>query len=142
VYGRITYGMMHGYWPTVPTNPEASARDLEHARWVENIPKIVISRSLEKADWNNTTVIRENVVERLHEFKRSLDGDLVIFGSPRTTHLLASLGVVDEYLMYLNPVVIGVGVPLFEAGAKSKLKLLEEKRFDAGVIALRYALAR
>lgn len=142
VYGRVTYGMMHGYWPTVLSNPDASTRDLEHARWVEAIPKIVVSRSLENADWNNTIVIREDGVERLNEFKHSLAGDLVIFGSPKTTHLLASLGMVDEYLMYLNPVIIGAGVPLFEAGANSKPRLLEHKRFDAGVIALRYALDR
>jgi dihydrofolate reductase len=80
------------------------------------------------------------VVERLDEFKRSQDGDLVIFGSPKTTHLLANLGVVDEYLIYLNPVTIGAGVPLFEAEANSKLALLKEKRFEAGVVALRYAL--
>jgi dihydrofolate reductase len=140
IYGRVTYGMMHGYWPTVLGNPSVSARDVEHARWVEAIPKIVISRSLEGADWNNTTVIRDNVVERLDEFKRSQDGDLVIFGSPKTTHLLANLGVVDEYLIYLNPVTIGAGVPLFEAEANSKLALLKEKRFEAGVVALRYAL--
>ena len=67
----------------------------------------------------------------------------MIFGSPKLTHLLAQLGLVDEYLMYLNPVVLGAGTPLFEGGMKpSTFKLLEEKRFDAGVIALRYALDR
>ena len=143
VYGRVTYGMMAGYWPTVPSNPDSSARDLAHAAWVEEIPKIVVSRSLEKAEWNNTTLIRDHVAEEIGKLKQQSGDDLMIFGSPKLTHLLAQLGLVDEYLMYLNPVVIGAGTPLFEVGSKpSSLKLLEEKRFDAGVIALRYTLDR
>lgn len=143
VYGRVTYGMMVGYWPTVPSNPNSSARDLAHAAWVENLPKIVVSRSLERADWNNTTLIRDHITDEIGRFKQQPGNDLMIFGSPKLTHFLARLDLVDEYLMYLNPVVLGAGTPLFEAGSKPRtLKLLEEKHFDAGVIALRYTLDR
>jgi dihydrofolate reductase len=141
VYGRVTYGMMVGYWPTVPSNPDSSTRDLAHAAWVENIPKIVVSRSLEQTDWNNTTLIRDQVAEKIGKLKQQPGDDLMIFGSPRLIHLFVRLGLVDEYLMYLNPVVLGAGTPLFEAGSTpGRLKLLEEKRFEAGVIALRYGL--
>jgi dihydrofolate reductase len=143
VYGRVTYGMMAGYWRTVPSNPDSSARDRAHAAWVEEIPKVVVSRSLEQVDWNNTSLIRADVAEEIGKLKQQPGNELMIFGSPKLTHLLAELGLVDEYLIYLNPVVVGAGTPLFAAGDKpSRLKLLEEKRFDAGVIALRYALNR
>jgi dihydrofolate reductase len=143
IYGRVTYGMMAGYWQTVPSNPDSSARDKAHAAWVEAIPKVVVSRSLEQVDWNNTSLIKDHVAQEIGKLKQQAGGDLMIFGSPKLTHLLAGLGLVDEYLMYLNPVVIGAGTPLFEAGGKpSTLKLLEEKQFNAGVIVLRYALDR
>jgi dihydrofolate reductase len=143
IYGRVTYGMMAGYWPTVPLNPDSSARDLAHATWVEDLPKIVVSRSLERTDWNNTTLIRDHVAEQIEKLKQQPGDDLMVFGSPKLTHLLAQLGLVDEYLMYLNPTLVGAGTPLFEAGSKpGGLKLLEEKVFDAGVIALRYGLDR
>ncbi len=143
MYGRVTYGMMHGYWSTVPSNPDSSARDRAHAAWVTDIPKIVVSRSLEKADWNNTNLIRDQVAKEIEILKQQSGNDLMIFGSPKLTHLLAGFDLVDEYLIYLNPVVIGAGTPLFEAGGKpNNLTLLEEKRFDAGVIALRYAVNR
>ncbi len=141
VYGRITYEMMSSYWPTVPSSPDSRPRDLAHAAWVEAIPKVVVSRSLERASWNNTTLIRENVADRIGQLKRQPGGSLMIFGSPRLIHLLARLDLVDEYLMYLNPVTLGGGIPLFEAG-ETKLRLLETKPFDTGVIALRYELAR
>ena len=143
IYGRITYEMMSSYWPTVPSNPESRPRDLAHATWVEAIPKVVVSRSLERADWNNTTLIRENVTDQVGQLKRQAGGDLMIFGSPHLIHLLAGLDLVDEYLMYVNPVTLGGGVPLFEPGTgKTKLRLQETKPFDAGVVALRYEVTR
>jgi dihydrofolate reductase len=140
VYGRITYGMMAGYWPTVLSDPESSAKDRAHAVWVEAIPKVVVSRSLERADWNNTTLIRDHVKEQVETLKRQPGGDLMVFGSPNLVHVLARLGLVDEYLIYVNPVALGGGTPLFEAGTAAKLELLETKPFDAGVIQMRYAV--
>ena len=141
MYGRTTYQMMEGYWPTVPANPASSTRDLEHAHWVEQIPKVVISNSLEAVTWNNTTLIRDQITEKLEVLKQQPGGEIMIFGSPRLTHALARLNLIDEYLCYLNPVILGSGTPLFEGAQQPvKLELREEKRFDAGVIALRYRL--
>lgn len=143
VYGRVTYGMMASYWPTVASNPKSSPRDLAHAAWVEALPKIVVSQSLERVDWNNTTLVRDNVANEIGRLKRHSAGDLMVFGSPRLIHLFARLDLVDEYLMYVNPVTLGDGVPLFEPSAGGqKLKLLEAKPLDGGVIALRYKVAR
>ncbi|MGY2895706.1 dihydrofolate reductase family protein [Deinococcus sp. UYEF24] len=143
VYGRITYGMMAGYWPTVPANPESTLRELEHARWVEDLPKVVISRSLERADWHHTTLIRDHLVEALRAQKQRSSGPLMVFGSPQLVQVLESLGLIDEYLIYLNPVTLGGGTPLFETAVQqSKLTLLEAKPFVSGVIGLRYATTK
>ena len=143
LYGRTTYQMMEGYWPTVLANPDSSPHDRGHAEWVENIPKFVFSRTLEQATWNNTTLIKDNLVEEVTQLKQQIADDLLIFGSPRLTHALAQLGLIDEYRINLNPVSIGHGMPLFEKGQSSvKLSLSESRTFDCGVIALRYAVVR
>jgi dihydrofolate reductase len=140
VYGRVVYGMMAGYWPTVKDDPDSTPHDLAHLAWVEAIPKVVISRSLERADWNNTTVIREDVGTAVTALKAQPGGDLMIFGSPRLVHVLADMGLIDEYLIYLNPVTLGGGTPLFAPGRPATtLTLLESRTFGAGVTLLRYA---
>ncbi|WP_168734938.1 dihydrofolate reductase family protein [Deinococcus sp. KSM4-11] len=140
VYGRVVYGMMEGYWPTVNANPDSTEHDRAHMAWVEAIPKVVISRTLDRADWNNTILIREDVAGQVGALKAQPGGDLMVFGSPRLVHVLAQLGLVDEYLIYLNPVTLGGGTPLFEAGQATKLTLLETKAFQEGVVMLRYTV--
>lgn len=138
IYGRTTYQMMEGYWPTVATNPDSSPDDLHHAEWVQNVHKVVISRSLEKVEWNNTQLIGENFVEEITKLKAQPGQNLMIFGSPHVVHLLAQHGLVDEYRLNVSPVVLGEGIPMFE-GIKTKLKLLSSHTFDSGVVALHYA---
>ena len=141
IYGRTTYEMMVGYWPTVLSNPDSSPDDRHHAEWVENVHKVVISRSLDKAEWNNTQLIRENFAEEIAKLKAQPGKNLLIFGSPHVVHLLAQQGLVDEYRLNVSPVVIGEGIPMFE-GVKTQLKLLNVKTFDSGVVALHYATVR
>ena len=139
MYGRVTYQMMESYWPTVPDNPESSPQELEHAAWVNAIHKVVVSKTLEKVSWNNTQLINGNVTDEITNLKQQSGKTIMIFGSPVLTHALAKLGLIDGYLLYLNPTVLGEGVPLFEKGDKgSKLELIEAKPVDAGVVALRY----
>lgn len=140
IYGRITYSMMAGYWPTVFDEPNPSERDLSHARWVQDIPKLVISRTLENADWQNTTLVHDHIPEAIATQKARAGGDLMIFGSPHLVHLLAGMDLVDEYLIYQNPVTLGEGVPLMPPEQALKLKLLDSKAFEAGVIRLNYAV--
>lgn len=140
IYGRTTYSMMAGYWPTVFDEPNPSERDLSHARWVQEIPKLVISRTLEKADWDNTTLVQADIPEAIAAQKARAGGDLMIFGSPRLVHVLTGLGLVDEFLIYQNPVTLGAGVPLMPPEQALKLKLVGSKAFEAGVIRLNYAV--
>lgn len=143
IYGRITYEMMAGYWPSVFEEEKPSERDLKHARWVQQIPKLVISRSLEKADWENTTLVHDHIPEALGQQKASAGGDLMIFGSPRLVHLLAGQDLVDEYLIFQNPVTLGAGVPLMPPGKEMKLNLQGSKAFpQEGVVRLQYGVEK
>ena len=140
VYGRNTYHLMKGYWPTVLDNPNASELSLEHARWVQQIPKIVFSTTLPGADWNNTTLIKNNVVEEVNKLKQQPGKDLVIFGSPGLAKSLMNLGLIDAYKLTLHPVILGKGISLFDSNTQmSNLKLLESKTLGSGVVTLHYA---
>jgi len=142
VYGKNTYHLMEGYWPTVLDNPNASEHELEHARWVQQIPKIVFSTTLPGADWNNTTLIKDNVVEKVNKLKQQPGKDLVIFGSPGLAKSLMNLGLIDAYKLTLHPVILGEGISLFDSNTKmSNLKLLESKTLGSGVLTLHYEKA-
>jgi dihydrofolate reductase len=141
LYGRVTYKGMQSYWPTVLTDPTAAPRDLAHAHWVENISKIVFSKTLSSADadWNNSRLIKDYIAEEIQSLKQQPGQDLMIFGSPRLTHSFQHLGLIDEYHLFLNPIALGGGIPLFQDISEwTKLKLVEAKVFQAGVVSLLY----
>lgn len=143
LYGRVTYQMMESYWPTVLTNPSATQHEMEHARWVENIPKIVFSKTLDKVEWHNTRLIKDNIAEEVMKLKQQPGKDLVIFGSPGLTHTFMGLDLIDEYRLTVNPVILGRGMPIFkDFKARSDLKLLNTKTFGSGVVALHYETKR
>src|SRR6266851_4158137 len=106
LYGRVTYLGMQSYWPTVLTDPEATPRDLEHARWVENVSKIVFSTTLSRAEWKNSRLVKDQIAEEIASLKQQPGRDLMIFGSPRLTHTFIHLGLIDEYRLFLNPIVL------------------------------------
>ncbi|MCL5995890.1 MAG: dihydrofolate reductase family protein, partial [Chloroflexi bacterium] len=141
-YGRVTYQMMESYWPTVLTNPSSTKHEIEHARWIENVPKIVFSKTLEKVEWNNTRLIKENIAEEISKLKQQPGKDLVIFGSPGLAHSFMRLGLIDEYRLTVNPIILGSGKPLFRnVEDKMKLKLLKAQTFNSGVVGLHYERA-
>ncbi|GAB4044666.1 dihydrofolate reductase family protein [Spirosoma jeollabukense] len=139
VYGKHTYQLMAGYWPTVLADPTASQPELDHARWVEQIPKIVFSTTLPSADWHNTRLIKDNVVDEITQLKQQPGKDLVIFGSPSLAKSFLQLGLIDEYKLTLHPVILGEGIPLFDSPSPmNKLRLLESKTLGSGVVTLHY----
>lgn len=141
VYGRTTYRMMEGYWPTMLDNPDASKHEMAHARWVQDVEKIVISGTMDKAEWNNTTLIKDNIAEKIKALKEQPGKNLVIFGSPGAAKTLLELGLIDEFLLTICPVILGTGKSVFDgAGEKLKLKLLSSRTFKSGIIAARYAV--
>jgi dihydrofolate reductase len=143
VYGRTTYQLMESYWPTVLTSPDADKRSLEHARWVEDVPKIVFSKTMNEVTWNNTRLIKDNIAEEVFKLKQQPGKDLVIFGSPGLAATFMNLGLIDEYRLTVHPVILGSGFSVFKDNAtKSSLKLLDTSTLKSGVVTLHYETTR
>ncbi|MWC30141.1 dihydrofolate reductase family protein [Paenibacillus sp. MMS18-CY102] len=143
IWGRGTYQMMHGYWPSVPLNPSASQHERDHAAWIEKTAKIVFSTTLEKVEWNNSRLVKEDIEEEIKNLKQRPGEDIVILGSPRLAHCLMQLDLIDEYKITVSPVLIGSGLPLFQGlKEKANLKLIDNKTFESGVIGLVYQRVR
>jgi dihydrofolate reductase len=144
LYGRVTYEMMEGYWPTAGDKPNATKHDIEHSKWYSQVHKVVLSKTMKDAELSNTTIISDNLTEKINEIKsRSGNEDILVFGSPSATHALIEQNLIDGYWLFLNPVILGQGIPLF-AGIKdkTKLKLLNTKQFASGVVELNYTVER
>ncbi len=135
--GRVTYELMAGFWPTVDRDPASTAPMVEFARIWRDMPKIVFSKTLERADWN-TTVVRDVVPEDIQELKAQPGGDLALGGADLAAAFMRH-DLIDEYRLYVHPIVIGRGKPLFQpADAKITLRLAETRTFGNGVVLLHY----
>lgn len=139
LYGRVTYQMMENYWPTAGDKPAATRHDIEHSKWYSKVHKVVLSRSLNEAGLMNTTILNDNLAERITEIGQGTGEDILLFGSPTATHSLMQLNLIDGYWLFVNPIILGHGIPLF-AGINDKvhLKLLNARQFDCGVTELNY----
>ncbi len=143
LYGRVTYEMMQNYWPNAGNKPNASKHDIEHSAWYNKVPKVVLSRTMNEQGLVNTKVINDQLTENINKIKNQDGKDILIFGSPRASHSLLSLGLIDEFWLFVNPVLLGKGMPLFKDITEPiKLNLLETKIFSWGVIALHYETKR
>jgi dihydrofolate reductase len=143
LYGRVTYQMMEGYWPTAADNPSATKHDIEHSKWYSKVHKIVLSRTMDNQDLADTTIINNNLPDRINKIKQQEGEDILLFGSPTATHSLIQSGLIDGYWLFVNPVILGQGIPLFN-GIKEKinLKLLNTRHFTSGVTELNYIVDR
>ncbi len=135
LFGRVTYELMASYWPT-----EAAKRDDPIVAGLMNgLPKIVFSKTLKRAGWENTRLVKDNFVEVISKLKQEAGKNIAIFGSSDLTVTLMEQGLVDEYRIMVNPVVLGNGKSLFK-GIKNKinLKLIKTKAFKSGNVLLYY----
>jgi dihydrofolate reductase len=139
LYGRVTYQMMEGYWPTAADQPNASRHDIEHARWYSRVDKVVLSKTM-KSDSPQVKVIADNLTEEVNRIKNKKGGDIIIFGSPSASHSLMEKNLIDEYWLFINPILIGNGTPLFKIKERENLKLIESNIFSSGVVGLHYKL--
>ena len=143
LYGRVTYEMMEGYWPTAANKPNASKHDREHSAWYKQIHKLVLSKTMIGAELPDTTIISENLSDIIHEIKQQGEKEILLFGSPTATHSLMQLNLIDGYWLFVNPIILGQGIPLF-AGIhdKVKLNLVSVHPFTCGVTELNYTVDR
>jgi dihydrofolate reductase len=143
LFGRATYQMMAGYWPTVANDPNASKHDIDHARWVNHAPKIVFSRTLQNVDWENSRIVRDNIPEEMARLKQQPGKNLLMIGSTSTAHAFMRLGLIDEYRINVNPIVLGSGLPLFaDIQDTINLQLVTAKTYASGVVGLHYHTLR
>jgi dihydrofolate reductase len=140
VYGRETYIGMSGYWSTQPT-PESTDAERDHAVWVNAVSKIVVSSTLESADWNNTRLITGDLAAEFGKLKDSEGGTIAIYGSPKLVHSFLAEGLIDEFRIVVHPIVIGAGTPLFPAGTALELDPVESHSFASGATYLRLSVA-
>lgn len=139
LYGRVTYQMMESYWPTVPGNPASTPSEIEYARWLDQATKIVFSRTLKGVEWQNSVLVKENIAAEMTRLKQQPGQDLLMLGSPSLAQTFMNLGLINEYRINVNPVVLGSGKLLFDGLADMlNLKLLEARTFKGGVVALSY----
>jgi dihydrofolate reductase len=143
LYGRVTYDMMQRYWPQAGEQPNASKHDKEHSAWYNNVSKVVLSKTISEKGLANTTVIGDQLADKINQMKKQDGKNILIFGSPTASHSLLSLGLIDEFWLFVNPIILGEGRPLFKDILESiKLKLVETKTYASGVIALHYETKR
>lgn len=133
LYGRVTYEGMAKYWPTAKG---------ETAERMNAIQKVVFSRTLTSADWANTRLVGTEAADEVARLKQEPGKDILVFGSADLCASLMRAGLIDEYRIGLNPVVLGQGRPLFAPGTdRSTLRLLEARPLQTGCVLLRYAPA-
>jgi dihydrofolate reductase len=129
--GRKLYEEWSAYWSTTD-------QDQDFATFINNARKYVVSNTLEKADWNNTTVISGDVAAKVRELKEQVDGDIQMSGSATTVRWLLANGLLDELNLLVHPIVVGRGQRLFDDTATHRLKLVKSETFQTGVLNLSY----
>lgn len=144
MYGRVTYDMMESYWPKAGEQPNATKHAIEHSKWYNNVHKVVLSKTIKGEGLANTTIISDNLSDKINEIKRSGDKEILLFGSPTATHALIQQDLIDGYWLFVNPTILGKGIPLFvDIKDKIKLNLLPVTRqFACGVTELNYTVDR
>jgi dihydrofolate reductase len=142
VYGRRIFQMMASVWPAVETSSDAPPGAVEFARVWLPMPKFVFSQTLADADWN-TTVVRGDVAPAVRALIARSPHGIVAFGGPTFATTLMRLGLVDEYQLFVHPVVLGGGTPLFGGvHERRRLQLISARSYDEAVVAIRYASGR
>jgi len=135
LFGRITYELMASYWPT----PLAIKNDPVVAEGMNKLPKVVFSRTLDKAAWNNTKLVKSDMVAEVRKMKKEAGKDMAILGSGSLVSQLAQKGLIDEFQIMMNPVVLGKGRTMFDGVEKKlDLKLTKTRAFGNGNVLLPY----
>jgi dihydrofolate reductase len=133
MFGRVTYELMANHWPKAAG---------EVADFMNALPKYVFSRTLKAANWNNTQLFNDDLPATVARLKRENAKDIFLFGSADLAASLIPHGLIDEFRIAVNPILLGGGSPLFKPGERLKLKLLDAKTHSTGIVLLRYHQAK
>lgn len=139
LYGRVTYQMMENYWPAAAGKPGASKHDIEHSTWYNKVSKVILSKTLAGQELADTIIISSQPAEKIKTLKEQKGTNILMIGSPGALHSLLQENLIDEFLLFVNPVILGQGIPLFSAVKEAiQLKLVNNITFSSGVACLRY----
>jgi dihydrofolate reductase len=134
LFGRVTYELMASFWPT----PAAAQSAPVVAERMNALPKVVFSRSLEKASWNNTRLLKGDLATEVRALKAEPGPDMVLMGSGSIVSQLTDARLVDEYQIIVNPIVLGQGRTMFESAKRTERKLKKSRPFQNGNVVLWY----
>ena len=134
LFGRVTYQMMASFWPT-----EAALQSMpEVAKQMNSLPKVVFSRTMDHAGWNNTRLIKNNLIEEVRKMKQGTGEGMVIMGSGTIVAQLTEANLIDQYQVVINPVILGNGRTMFENVKTKELKLTKTRQFKNGNVFVSY----
>ena len=139
--GRVSYEMLESGWPHAWEKPGATPSEIKYSHWYNAAEKIVISKTLERTNLHNLTIIPTHIEEEILKIKKHKGKDILLFGSPTVFQTLADLNVIDEYWIIVYPAIFGKGILLFSHNSiPKKMTLLNTKQLSNGEIALHYKI--
>lgn len=142
IFGRISHQLLAQYWPTADSHPDASKQHIDAALMMQSLPKYVITSGGYTTEWENSHVLAGDVAAQVRELKAQPGKDIALFAGASAFKALDDPGLVDEYRIVINPIVLGGGTPLFKPGTRrTVLKLIGVKQFRSGAVVLSYTPA-
>lgn len=138
LFGRVTYQLFESYWPHAHEDPKSAKSIIAFANKINAMRKIVFSKTLQNVDWNNTRLVKGNMVEEVSKLKQESGKNLSV-GGLNIAQTFMKLSLIDEYWFLIQPVIVGEGKRLFDGvNGRLDLKLIDTKKFNSGVVALHY----
>ena len=143
IFGRVTYKIFEDFWPKAINDPKMSPDDRKIAKNIDDVEKIVFSKTIKKVTWKNSKLFKTVDQKEIKKWKSQRGRDMVIFGSGTIVQEFTNLGLIDEYRLLVNPIILGKGKPMF-ANIKNRLdlKLIDTKTFKNGNVLLYYQRAK
>ena len=138
LFGRATYQMFESYWPSVAADPNAPEEARATADELNQMTKLVFSRTLQEVTWENSLLVNGDLLEEVTKLKQEDGPDMIIFGSGTIVQQLANEGLIDDYLIVVTPVILGEGKPLFKDVKPLNLELAQATGFQSGNVLLHY----
>ena len=137
--GRVLYEGMSSYWPDVEANSQSASEEVLFARTMNNLKKIVFSRSLETVKWNNTQLEKGNLLQSIRSLKQQSGKDIIVYGGVQFVSDLIQEKLIDEFYLFINPVLLGKGLTIFSNITQQQpLKLSNSQSFDCGIVLQSY----
>jgi dihydrofolate reductase len=138
--GRVTYQLFESVWPKITADPKASEEMRKTAEELNQMTKIVFSKTLKRVTWENSKLVKNDIVEEVRKLKQEKGASIIIFGSGTIVQQLTSEELIDDYFFVVTPVILGEGKSLFTGAKKLALKLTETKNFKSGNILIHYTI--